>query len=103
MEKWVVCAKRADFQKISQEFGIDPVIARLIRNRDVEGSENIRSYLYGTLKELPSPWLLKDMHEAVEILLKKIREHKNPDYWRLRYRWCDFNLYSFKRISAAGS
>lgn len=76
MEKWVVCAKRADFQKISQEFGIDPVIARLIRNRDVEGSENIRSYLYGTLKELPSPWLLKDMHEAVEILLKKIREHK---------------------------
>ena len=76
MEKWVVCAKRADFQKISQEFGIDPVIARLIRNRDVEGSENIRSYLYGTLKELPSPWLLKDMYEAVEILLKKIREHK---------------------------
>ena len=76
MEKWVVCAKRADFQKISQEFGIDPVIARLIRNRDVEGSGNIRSYLYGTLKELPSPWLLKDMHEAVEILLKKIREHK---------------------------
>ena len=36
MEKWVVCAKRADFQKISQEFGIDPVIARLIRNRDVK-------------------------------------------------------------------
>lgn len=76
MEKWVVCAKRADFQKISQEFGIDPVIARLIRNRDVEGMENIRSYLHGTLEELPSPWLLKDMQKAVEILLKKIKEHK---------------------------
>ena len=76
MGKWVVCAKRADFQKISQEFGIDPVIARLIRNRDVEGTENIRSYLYGTLKELPSPWLLKDMDKAVEILQEKIKEHR---------------------------
>ena len=72
MEKWVVTAKKADFQKIGQTFGIDPVIARLIRNRDVEGMEKIRSYLYGTLEELPSPWLLKDMKKAVEILKDKI-------------------------------
>ncbi|MFR3247124.1 MAG: single-stranded-DNA-specific exonuclease RecJ [Blautia caecimuris] len=72
MEKWVVTAKKADFQKIGQTFGIDPVIARLIRNRDVEGMENIRSYLYGTLEELPSPWFLKDMKKAVEILKDKI-------------------------------
>lgn len=72
MEKWVVTAKKADFQKIGQTFGLDPVIARLIRNRDVEGMENIRSYLYGTLEELPSPWLLKDMKKAVEILKDKI-------------------------------
>ena len=72
MEKWVVTAKKADFQKIGQTFGIDPVIARLIRNSDVEGMENIRSYLYGTLEELPSPWLLKDMKKAVEILKDKI-------------------------------
>lgn len=76
MEKWVVTAKRADFQEIGKTFGIDPVIARLIRNRDVEGSENIRRYLYGTLKELPSPWLLKDMEKAVEILTAKIRAQK---------------------------
>ena len=34
-ERWVVSAKRADFQAIADRFGIDPVIARLIRNRDV--------------------------------------------------------------------
>ena len=33
MERWVVAAKRADFAAIGKEFGIDPVIARLIRNR----------------------------------------------------------------------
>lgn len=72
MEKWVVMAKKADFQEIGREFGIDPVVARLIRNRDVEGRESIRSYLYGTLDELPSPWLLKDMKKAAEILSAKI-------------------------------
>ena len=35
MERWVVAAKRADFAAIGKEFGIDPVIARLIRNRDL--------------------------------------------------------------------
>lgn len=72
MEKWVVTAKRADFQTIGRQFGIDPVIARLIRNRDVEGEENIRRYLEGTVDDLPSPWLLKDMEKAVEIVEDKI-------------------------------
>ena len=76
MEKWVVTAKRADFQKIGQEFGIDPVTARLIRNRDVTDSEKIREYLFGTLEDLPSPWLLKDMDRAAEILTEKIRLRK---------------------------
>lgn len=76
MEKWVVTAKRADFQEIGKTFGIDPVIARLIRNRDIEGIENIRSYLYGTLDDLPSPWLMKDMEKVVDILINKIQEHK---------------------------
>lgn len=72
MEKWVVTAKRADFQAIGAQFGIDPVIARLIRNRDVEGEEDIRRYLKGTVEDLPSPWLLKDMEKAVGILTDKI-------------------------------
>lgn len=72
MEKWVVMAKKADFQKIGKEFGIDPVVARLIRNRDVEGMDDIRSYLCGTLDNIPSPWLLKDMKKATEILSAKI-------------------------------
>ena len=76
MEKWVVMAKRADFAKIAQEFGIDPVIARLIRNRDVETMEQIREYLHGKISEIPSPWLLQDMEKAVEIIRTKINEKK---------------------------
>lgn len=76
MEKWMVYNKKADFQKIGSEFGIDPVIARLIRNRDIQDMKEIRSYLYGTLAEIPSPWKLKDMERAVQILQKKITQKK---------------------------
>ena len=76
MEKWVVTAKKADFQGIGKKYGIDPVIARLIRNRDVVEEEEIRQYLYGTLEDLPSPWLLKDMKKTVACILKKIKEKK---------------------------
>lgn len=76
MEKWMIYSKKADFQKIAEKFGIDPVIARLIRNRDVQDMEDIRFYLHGTLKELPSPWKMKDIDKAVEILKKKITQKK---------------------------
>lgn len=76
MEKWMVYNKRADFQKIGKEFGIDPVIARLIRNRDIQDLEEIRTYLYGTRQEIPEPWKMKDIGKAVEILLEKIEAKK---------------------------
>ena len=76
MEKWMVYNKKADFQKIGSEFGIDPVIVRLIRNRDIQDMKEIRSYLYGTLAEIPSPWKMKDMERAVQILQKKITQKK---------------------------
>lgn len=72
MEKWVVTAKKADFQEIGRKYGIDPVIARIIRNRDITGDEAIDEYLNGTLEDIPSWELLKDIHKAVEIISGKI-------------------------------
>ncbi len=71
-ENWVVAAKRADFYAIAQKFHIDPVIARLIRNRDVTGDAAIEKYLNGTLADLCDPALLKDLPEAVMFLIKAI-------------------------------
>ena len=73
-EKWVVAAKRADFQAIAQKFGIDQVTARIIRNRDVVGDEEIRKYLQGTLSDLYAPELLKGCVEAAELLKEKSSE-----------------------------
>ena len=73
-EKWVVAAKRADFNRIGQKFGIDPVIARIIRNRDVVDDEDIRLYLEGELRDLASPWLMKDMEKAAAIIIEAIQQ-----------------------------
>ena len=71
---WMLQTKRADFDGIARQFGIDPVTARVIRNRGIEGQENIERYLYGNLDGLYSPWLLKDMRPAVDILKGKLKE-----------------------------
>ncbi|MBQ8559194.1 MAG: single-stranded-DNA-specific exonuclease RecJ [Tyzzerella sp.] len=76
MEKWFVTRKGAPFQEIAEKFQIHPVLARLIRNRDVIGDENIELYLHGTIADLHDGMLMKDMDKAVDILLEKIREDK---------------------------
>lgn len=76
VEKWVIAAKRADFQEIGRKFGIDPVIARLIRNREIMGDEEIDTYLHGKLSQLHSWKLLKGIKELLDILEKKIREEQ---------------------------
>ena len=76
MEKWVVSAKRADFQEISRKFGVNPVIARLIRNREQITDEEIERYLHGRLSDLHSWRLLKGIGELLEILKGKIDQKK---------------------------
>jgi len=76
VEKWFVAAKRADFQEIGKKFGIDPVTARLIRNRDVVGEDAVRTYLYGGKKDLYDPHLLKDCRKTAGIIREKIEEGK---------------------------
>ena len=76
MEKWIVMRKGAPFQEIAEKFHIHPVIARLIRNRDVVGDEAIELYLNGTITDLYDGMLMKDMDKAVDILLEKISDRK---------------------------
>ena len=51
MRQWMVAAKKADFYAIAEKFHVDPVVARIIRNREVIGEKNIRIYLGGNLSE----------------------------------------------------
>lgn len=75
-EKWVVSAKKADFQAIGQHFSIDPVLARIMRNRGLTDLQEMNLYLHGTRTDLNDPHLLKDADLAAQILREKIKEKK---------------------------
>lgn len=74
--KWMIYAKKADFKQIASEYGIDQVLARIIRNRDICGSKDIDMYLNGNLNDIHNPHSMKDADKFVDIITKKIEEHK---------------------------
>ena len=76
MAKWFVAAKKADFYGIGQRFHISPVLARIIRNRDIEGEEQIEKYLYGSIDRMYDAELLKGSGMAALLLEQKIKEKK---------------------------
>ena len=72
MKAWYQMAKRADFNAIAKRFNISPVLARLIRNRDVVEEEEINKFLNGTLNDLYDGMLIKDMDKATDVIKEKI-------------------------------
>lgn len=74
MSNWILLYKSANFKKISETFSIDPVIARIIRNRGIVGEKNVHSYLFSEKKDMYDPFLLKDMKNCIAILIEKIKK-----------------------------
>lgn len=76
MEQWFIYKKKADFQALGEKFQIDPVIARLIRNREIVGEDAVRNYLYGSFEAISDPVLMHGVEEAVTLLEEKIKQKK---------------------------
>lgn len=76
MARWFEIRKGADFTKIGEKYGISPVLARIIRNRELTEDRQIEKFLYGTIEEVYDGKLLKDMNKAVAIINEKIRTGK---------------------------
>lgn len=69
--KWMVANKKADFDSIAGKFGIDRVLARIIRNRDITQEKDIDMFLNGDSSCFHDPMLMKDMDKAVSVLKEK--------------------------------
>ncbi|MFV0529275.1 MAG: single-stranded-DNA-specific exonuclease RecJ [Lachnospiraceae bacterium] len=75
-KRWVVLNKKFDFNEKAAKFHIDPVTARLIRNRDIIADEQIEAYLNAGVEQLGDPQQMKDMERATELIREKIRQQK---------------------------
>ena len=76
-QDWRIYAKKADFKALSEKYGIDPVVARVIRNRDVVTDSDFENYIYGTLESTYAPDLMIDMELGVDIIMSSIEDGEN--------------------------
>ena len=76
MAKWMLYNKRADFVSIAQKFHIDPLIAKVLRNKDLTTDEQLNRYLNGGINDLYDPHLMKDMDKGVSVIIEKINHKK---------------------------
>lgn len=76
MEKWIEIRKGGNFMEMAKKYGIDPLIARIIRNRDIIDEKEITEYLYGGKEALHNPHLLKDVDKVAEIIAEGIAGKK---------------------------
>ena len=61
-------------EKISKEFHLQPVLAKILVNRKIIESGAIHSYLYGRLPDLHDPFLFAEMPNAVKRIARAIKE-----------------------------
>ncbi len=76
MEKWIEITKPGDYKSLSKEYGISPIILRILRNRDYITKEEIDEYLFPSVSSLNDPFLLDGMEQVVSVLKRKIEEKK---------------------------
>lgn len=76
-EKWMVHSKKADFDGFAKALGVSPIVARIMRNKDLESIEEQRAFLDNSLENMHNPSLMKDMDKAIDIIKLKIEEGKH--------------------------
>ncbi|MBR5360913.1 MAG: DHH family phosphoesterase, partial [Lachnospiraceae bacterium] len=74
MKQWFVSMKSADFNAIAARYNISPMLARIMRNRDIIEDKDIRMYLNCSVSDMHDPHLLKDMDKAAAMLKDTIEK-----------------------------
>lgn len=69
---WRIYALKADFNELARKFNIDPVVARILRNRGLQTDEEYENYLYGTLDSVHEPESMLDIELGADIIIDVI-------------------------------
>lgn len=74
MARWVVAGKKCDFKQIGDNLGVDQVVVRIMRNRDLTDETEMSAFLKADERCYHSYEYMKDVELAVDILMDKIDE-----------------------------
>lgn len=75
--KWVFPCKNRELEvDISRELGVLPEIARVLINRGIKDTDEARRYLNPSLRDLHSPFLMKDVDTGVRRVIRALRNNE---------------------------
>ena len=75
-EKWVAINRKQEFEKLSKETNLHPLMVRLLANRDIKTGKEASLFLNGTINDLHDGSLMKDMKKGVSIIKNAILDKK---------------------------
>ncbi len=73
MRKWLIKNKKFDYETMANKYKINPVITKLLVNRDITEDNLVNAFINPSLQNLHDPKELKDLEKAVEITKRKIK------------------------------
>lgn len=73
-EKWIEIRRGGDYRKIGEELGVSPVLARILRNRDIETTEEMKEFLFTEEYKGHDPFSLYGMEILCNLLKRKLEE-----------------------------
>lgn len=76
MADWILKRKSADYEALSKALNVDPLIVRILLNRNLQTKDEMFSFLYGGVDSVHKPELLEGIKEATLVLRDKISENK---------------------------
>jgi len=72
LEKWILRNPKNDFDKMSRELGVSPLLCRIMVNRGITGPAAARSFLNPDTRTLFDPREMRDLEKGVAIISEKI-------------------------------
>ena len=75
-EKWVAINRKQEFENLSKETNLHPLMVRLLANRDIKTGKEASLFLNGTINDLYDGSLMKDMKKGVSIIKNAILDKK---------------------------
>ncbi|KYH34773.1 single-stranded-DNA-specific exonuclease RecJ [Clostridium tepidiprofundi DSM 19306] len=74
--KWTLRTTRVNTKELSQKTGFSSVVTKILVNRGINSPEAIKRFMYGDIKDLYDPFLMKDMDKGTEIIKNAIISNK---------------------------
>lgn len=75
-EKWVVTNNKTAFENLNREVKLHPLIARVLANRGITTKSEVDMFFNGSIDNMHSSMVMKDMKRAIDILKEAIATQK---------------------------